>query len=169
MNDDSILGNTLGQLGQFAKQSAKQIVKIPGEMAETAGKQVGATSDVAEAKEDENKKVGKSGFKTDEERSDMSKDGADTISSDKSATSAEASAAKPEEQIKLRELRKQLHDQYYQTLTNPQKPEERPAEKVEKEKKMEALALEEKDKKKPPPLAVVREQNKAEMFRGASG
>jgi len=29
--------------------------------------------------------------------------------------------------------------------------------------------LQQKDAKKPPPLAVVREQNKAEMFRGAAG
>jgi len=81
----------------------------------------------------------------------------------------------PEEQKKLMELRSQLHkENYYDpTFNQPKNPpagkEERPAEKVEKEKQMEDLELEQKEKNKPPPLAVVRERNKAEQFRGASG
>lgn len=74
-----------------------------------------------------------------------------------------------EEQEK-EQLRKILHGEYYQTLTNPPKPkEERPAEKVEKEKKQEMQELEQKEAKKPPPLAAQRAAQKVEKFRGVSG
>ena len=76
----------------------------------------------------------------------------------------------PEEQKKLRELRHQLHAQYYQKLVNPPKQqEERPAEKVEKEKKQEMQELEQKEAKKPAPLAVSMAREKTEKFPGASG
>jgi hypothetical protein len=77
----------------------------------------------------------------------------------------------PEEQKELIELRNQLHKEvYYDPLINPvKKQEERPAEKVENEKKQEMMDLQKKEEKKPQPIAVVREQNKAEMFRGAAG
>lgn len=68
-------------------------------------------------------------------------------------------------------LRQELHNTvYYQPLINPKREEEpRPAEKVEQEKQQEMMDLQEKEKKKPQPLSVIREQNKAEMFRGVSG
>lgn len=77
----------------------------------------------------------------------------------------------PEEQKKLMELRNKLHkENYYDpTFNRPQKQEERASEKVENEKKQEMVDLQKKEEKKPQPLAVVREQNKTEMFRGASG
>lgn len=77
----------------------------------------------------------------------------------------------PEEQKQLMELRNQLHkENYYDPTFNPvKKQEERPAEKVENEKKLEMQDLQQKNAEKPPPIAVQREQNKAEMFRGASG
>jgi hypothetical protein len=77
----------------------------------------------------------------------------------------------PQEQKKLIELRNQLHkENYYDpTFNHPKKQEERPAEKVEQEKKQEMMELQKKEEKKPQPLAVVREQNKAEQFRGAAG
>jgi hypothetical protein len=77
----------------------------------------------------------------------------------------------PEEQKKLMELRSQLHkDVYYDPTFNPvKKQEERPAEKVENEKKQEMADLQKKEEDKPQPIAVVREQNKAEQFRGAAG
>jgi len=168
MDDTGILGATLGQLGQTVKQAAKQVVKIPAASAEGSG----------EPKEEK-----KQQWQSDEERIKFLKDlygSAERISSAKSseksasfaevATKAE-SAAKPEEQKKLLELRNQLHKQnYYDPTFNPvKKQEERPAEKVENEKKKEMQDLQQKDAEKPPPLAVVREQNKTEMFRGASG
>ena len=76
----------------------------------------------------------------------------------------------PEEQKKLRELRHQLHAQYYQKLVNPPKQqEERPAEKMEKEKMQEMQELEQKEAKKPAPLAVSMAREKTEKFPGASG
>lgn len=185
MNDDSILGAVLNQLGQTAKKTARQVVKIPEEMAKDVGGQVGSAKQNA----DENKvSENKPQWKSDEERikflkdlygkSDMSQDGSlssnkNTNPSDKKPTEFQKQIAdkSPEEQKKLMELRQQLHkENYYDPTFNPvKKQEERPVEKIEKEKKMEALELEKKEKNKPPPLAVVREQNKTEMFRGASG
>lgn len=49
----------------------------------------------------------------------------------------------------------------------PQQP--RPAEKVEGEKQQELQAVQEREVKKPPPLAVQRGQGKVETFRGVSG
>lgn len=175
MDDTTILGGTLNQLGQVAKQSVKQVVKIPEEMAQDAGGQVGILrKDDDQVKDDKSQ----SQWQSNEERirflkdlygkSDMSQDG--TQSKKSSEFQEQIVDKSSEEQKKLIELRQQLHRDYYDKLTNPPKQqEERPAEKVEQEKKQELAELEQKDAKKPPPLAVVREQNKAEMFRGAAG
>ncbi len=79
--------------------------------------------------------------------------------------------SKAEEQARLASVRQKLHDEvYYQPLINRQKPqEERPAEKVEKEKKQELMDLQKKEAKKPAPIAVQRAQQTAEKFRGVSG
>lgn len=193
MDDTTILGSALNQLGQTAKQTVKQVVKIPEEMAQDAAGQVGfSKQNSGENKASDNKKQ----WQSDEERikflkdlygkSDMSQDGApdpkNSINpSDVSAGSTQSKKPSefqeqiadksPEEQKELMALRNQLHREvYYDPTFNPvKKQEERPAEKVEQEKKQEMMELEQKDAKKPPPLAVVREQNKAEMFRGAAG
>lgn len=165
MNDDNLLGGVLGQLGQTAKKTVQQVVKLPAVSAEGSG---------------EPKQEKKQEWQSDEERIKFLKG---LYGSDKNANPNPQPGKKPtdfekqivekspEEQKKLLELRDQLHkENYYNPTFNPVKQqEERPAEKVEKEKKMEALELEKKEKNKPPPLAVVREQNKAEMFRGAAG
>lgn len=186
MDDATILGGALNQLGQTAKQTVKQVIKIPEEIARDAAGQVG----FAKQNYDENKASdnNKKQWQSDEERikflkdlygkSDMSQDG--SLTADKQANASDKKPSEFQEQIadksseeqkKLIELRNQLHkENYYDPLFNrPQKQEERPAEKVEQEKKQEMMELEQKDAKKPPPLAVVREQNKAEMFRGAAG
>lgn len=80
--------------------------------------------------------------------------------------------SKTEEQTRLANVRQKLHDEvYYQPLIQGQKAkqEERPAEKVEKEKKQELVDLQKKEAKKPPPIAVQRAQQIAEKFRGVSG
>ncbi|MBF8249466.1 MAG: hypothetical protein HW400_67 [Candidatus Levybacteria bacterium] len=181
MDDTTILGGALNQLGQAVKQSAKQAVKIPEEMAKDAGGQIGALKPAVSAEGSGEPKQ----WQSDEERikflkdlygkSDMSQDGAVNPSADASAfvktTVDKKAMADKEEQKKLIELRQQLHkDVYYDPTFNPvKKQEERPAEKVEAEKKQEMMDLQKKEDKKPQPLAVVREQNKAEMFRGAAG
>jgi hypothetical protein len=79
--------------------------------------------------------------------------------------------AQAEEQAKLAGVRQKLHDEvYYQPLIQGTKSqEERPAEKVERERKEEMQDLQKKENKKPGPVAVQRAQQSAEKFRGASG
>lgn len=76
-----------------------------------------------------------------------------------------------EKQAELARVRQKLHDEvYYQPLVQGKKAqEERPAEKIEKEKKQELQNLQKKEAKKPPPIAVQRAQQTAEKFRGVSG
>lgn len=86
----------------------------------------------------------------------------DTTGSQKSA----------QEQQDLQALRKKLHNEvYYHKLINPNQgqTEERPAEKVEREKQQEMVDLQEKEKEKPTPIAVIRAQNATEQFRGSGG
>lgn len=186
MNDDGILGATFGQLGQTVKQGVKQVVKIPQELAKDVGGQVGIAKQPQKTFENKPQQQ----WQSDEERvkflkdlygkKDMFKDEAannkNINPSDKKPTEFQEQIAdrSVEEQKKLVELRNQLHkENYYDPTFNPKNPpaggEERPAEKVENEKKQEMQDLQKKEEKKPPPLAVARGQNKTEIFRGASG
>ncbi|KKR73841.1 MAG: hypothetical protein UU15_C0001G0016 [Candidatus Levybacteria bacterium GW2011_GWC2_40_7] len=75
----------------------------------------------------------------------------------------------PEELVRIEALRRKLHGEYYENLTNPPKPqEERPVEKVEREEKEDRWKLQDKKAKEPPPLAVQNAQ-KVEKNPGASG
>lgn len=177
MDDATILGGTLGQLGQAVKKAGQQIVKIPEEMAADLGGQVAGVKQSDGDKVQENKS-GKQ-WQSDGERIKFLRDLYSSAQPSPEATAGKANSNPPtggkstefKEQKKLLELRNQLHkENYYDPTFNPvKKQEERPAEKVEQEKKREMQELEQKEAKKPPPLAVVRERNKAEMFRGASG
>ena len=84
---------------------------------------------------------------------------------------AENQQREADTKAKLASVRQKLHDEvYYEPLINSAKPqEERPAEKVEREKKQEMHDLQKKEAKKPTPLAVQRAQQTAEKFRGVSG
>jgi len=184
MDDTTILGSALNQIGQTAKQVGKQVVKLPGEVTEDLGEQI------AGAKPDQQGQNPKE-WQSDEERvkflqdlygkSDMAKDAAN--GPDASGSAAPASSQKPSEfqqqipgespddQKKLAELRNKLFkENYYDPTFNPvKKQEERPAEKVENEKKQEMMELQQKEDKKDKPIAVLMVQNKAEQFRGAAG
>lgn len=84
-------------------------------------------------------------------------------------TQGEVAQKELEDKQKKEALRQRLHSEYYQTLTNPPKQqEERPVEKVEREKKQEMAELEQKKAKKPPPL-IQRARERVEKFPGASG
>lgn len=80
---------------------------------------------------------------------------------------------KPEEIDKLEALRKKLHDEYFQSLTQPKKKheeEERPAEKREKEeqeKKQKEQQKQQEEAKKKEDLKVVQERTRAERRPGA--
>lgn len=76
----------------------------------------------------------------------------------------------PEELAKIEALRQQLHGQYYQDLTNPQKaPEENVTEKLEREDEEKKMADLETDKEKPPPLPATVKQGTGEAVVGVSG
>ncbi len=82
----------------------------------------------------------------------------------------ETSSAKTKDEKRIQELKQKLHSEYYQRLVHPPKQkEERPAEKVEREKAEEMQELEQKEAKKPTPLAVKRAQTSVEINRGVSG
>jgi hypothetical protein len=193
MDDTTILGGVLNQLGQTVKQTVKHVVKLPEEMAMDLGSQIGGSTQ-RPSSEGQTKPAAPNESKqwqSDKDRiqflkdlygkSDMSKDGASD--SDKNVSSSgkkpsefqeQIADKSPDEQKKLMELRNQLHrENYYDPTFNPKSQpaggEERPAEKVEQEKKQEMMDLQKKEEEKPPPLAVMREQNKAEQFRGAAG
>lgn len=75
----------------------------------------------------------------------------------------------PEELAKIQSLRSQLHQDYYQNLVNPPKPEEKPVtEKLEEEKKMEELELAKKKEEAPGPLQNVK-TGTGEKMVGVSG
>ena len=75
----------------------------------------------------------------------------------------------PEELAKIEALRKQLHGDYFQSLVNPQKPqEESVTEKLEREDQEEQFEELEKKKEKPDPLVNVK-QGTGESVIGVSG
>lgn len=76
----------------------------------------------------------------------------------------------PEELAKIEALRKQLHGDYYQSLTNPQKPqEETVTEKLEREEQKKKMADLETDKEKPPQLSPTQKVGTGEAVIGVSG
>lgn len=184
MNKSGILGDALGQLGSTVKQIGKTVVKTPGGLAKTAVKQVGLPEAILE-KEKKRAAVKVPSEKNTEEfvknlygptekqdRASMSHGSkAQTSTADQAQAPHDTKSKTPEELEKIEKLRQELHQTtYYQPLVNrPRQQEERQAAKVEREEKEKRWELQEKDKKKPKPLAVSREQNKAEQFRGTSG
>lgn len=154
MVDDSIIGKTLGQLGEIAKQAGKQLTNLPGQMAGEAADEVKETkqepSSSKTSEKDETKKVVESLY----------------------AKSTDAKVPeKEDEEKKMLELKQKLHkESYYDPTFNPPKKQgERPAEKVENEKMQEMQDLQKKEEKKTPPLAIQRASERVEKFPGASG
>lgn len=149
----SVFGEILEQGGSIVKQTGKQAVKLPSDLAKTAATQTGAAPQVA----DQGKSVDTTVQK--KQREELVK-GLYGISDKKQTQGKTAPASDqppqqktPEELQKLAELRQRLHSEYYQRLVNPPKPkEERPAEKVEREKMEELQEVQKKEEKKPPPL-----------------
>lgn len=158
----------------LVKKTGKNIAKSAGDTAKAAVSQItGAPSDT--------------NLQTDQHTKDFVKDlYGKTINNNSHKTSNKSQQANTqtqspddsnknlssEEQQELMNLRKKLHDEvYYDKLVNPRKgqPEERPAEKVEKEKQEEMIELQKKEEKKPPPLAVQRAMTKTEKFPGGGG
>ena len=170
----SLLGEILEQGGSIVKQTGKQVVKVPSDLAKTVATQTGgqptsadqnapATSDVAPADATASKKQ--------QEEFVKGLYGGDVpqISSDEIR---QKKLDEEREKAKLREeLRQKRHQEvYYQPLVNPPKPkEERPAEKVEREKMEELQEVQEKEEKKPPPLPPSARRGTVERKLGISG
>ncbi len=75
----------------------------------------------------------------------------------------------PEELAKIESLRKQLHGNYYESLTAKPKEEIRAAEKVEREKANERWELEQKKADKPPALPPTVKLGTGEKMVGVAG
>lgn len=161
-DNNGIFGEILEQGASVVKQTVKQVAKMPSDLAKAGAKQVKGTDQTQIPDQTADEKA-----KTEEFVKDLYK------SSGKPELNKKGSVQKPPEETKeqkLAKLRQELHSNYYQRLVNsPKPPEEKPAEKVEREKKEERWELEQKEKKKPPPLAVQRGAQKAEKYPGASG
>lgn len=165
-----ILGGVLEdvgeQLAEMGKSAVKQTVKAPLDLAKAGAKQVKGTTDQTQPQVQNGDLNAEEKAKTKEFVKDLYKP------SEKGQTQDKVQSGKTEEtkEQKLAKLRQELHANYYQSLIHPPKPpEEKPAEKVEREKKEEEFELQQKEKKKPQPLAVQRAAQKAEKFPGASG
>lgn len=168
----------LEQGGSIVGQAAKQIAKTPSDLAKAAASQVapGAGQGTGDATD----------IARDKDTQDFVKDlyGSSQKSPQNQVTNQPAAQSQnplnnlsqksPEDQKKLLDLQKKLHDEvYYQPLVNPPKPqEERPAEKIEREKeeeKMEQLQDDQKKQKDDESVAAVRAQQRVEKYPGASG
>lgn len=174
INKGGILGEVLEQGGTLLKQTGKVFVKTPVDLTKAGGSQINPQA--GNPQTDSNQQENAQKIKQDK---DFVKELYGLNEQPKKETDSQKSMQKlaekqpqksPEELQKIQALRQELHKTtYYQPLVNPQKKqEERPAEKIENEKNKERWELQEKEAKKPPPLAVKRAQN-IEKFRGASG
>lgn len=168
----SLLNDSLSQAGQVVKQSAKQVGKAPVEIGKEALSQIGAkpvqngesTALAQEQTKDFVKELYAPSVKNEqkpEEKKEPQSD-ADFQKSLEGKT--------PEEQQKLIQLRNQLHQQYYQSLTAREKTQEeveRPQERVERLEQQDLQKKEEEKQKKP--ILVDKAERAIEANRGASG
>ena len=155
MNKSGIIGEVLETGGSLAKKSGKTITKTAGDAAKVAVSQItGGDSAVSD------KDIVKNLYGIQQSSTQNPQQQAQGQDPGKSI----------QDKQKLEEARRQLHTEvYYDPLVNPKKPqEERPAEKVEKEKQEEMIELTEKKKKEPPPL-VAKTRERVERFPGTSG
>ena len=155
----------------LAKKAGKGTAKTVGDTAEAVVSQLGVSQNSDQSTQDFVKDLYGAGKKT-PQASGQSLNSVQNPT--QQAASDSGSQKSPEEQQKLQEVRIKLqkrHDEfYYDPLVNPRKdkPEERPAEKVEKEKQEEMIDLHEK-KKKELPILVQRNQQRTEKFPGSGG
>lgn len=174
---------TLGKIGGIGKSIGQGFIKAGEDSAKTVPKQI--IGEEAEIRQRENGSQEQNGqsqalrkSQTEEitnalyGKSDSKNSGVNGTNHEKiDGEIAQKNPDKsPEEIQKMISLRMQLHkESYYDPTFNPvkQEAEEKPAEKVEREKKEERWELEEKEKKKPSPLAVKNERNRIESRAGS--
>lgn len=180
------------QGGTLVKQMGKQAVQVPSDLAKAAKSQVapittpqsgiagqgpvpaagaevavdGKNAGDAKAKKD-TQDIVKSLYGIQDGKKELSKE----EQKRQEELLAKHKAKSPEEIQQIQKLKQELHQTtYYQPLvTPPKQPEEKPVEKIEREKKEEEFELQKKEKEKPTPLAVQRGRESAEKHPGASG
>jgi len=186
MNDDSILGNTLGQLGSIAKKTGQEVGKTLTDIVENAEEQKGRKVESTSAGDNRPKQTSASDKDSDKNTEELVKglyaksDDVQQKDEDKKGLKGQPEFQKqianktPQEQKKRLQLHLKLHkEEYYDpTFNRPKKPEERPAEEIEKEEKekkqMEALEFQKEEKKKEE-LAPSVKQGTHEKVPGISG
>lgn len=182
--DDSILGDSLKQVGSLAKQTVKQIVKIPKEAVETATSQAGfekkssqkGPGEAQMQKVDRNKDTEdfvKGLYGVDNSQAQNPQD-SQTAQKAVAQATGQNSKQSPEEQAKLESLRKKLHNEtYYQPLITRQKTQEEVEKPKERVERLEMQDLQKKDeekkKKAQQDVSLEREKTKTEAHRGVSG
>ena len=179
MNDDSIVGSALSQLGGVAKDAVKQISKLPSEAAGDLEKQIAGEVKDKDANPHDKQAVnqGDSNRETEEVVESFYGKSPQRLASPTVGRQAEDQKLTEDEfreQKKLLELRQRLHKQTYYdpTFNLPKKQEERVQEKIEKEEKekkqMEALELQKQEKKKEE-LSPAVKQGTHEKYPGIAG
>ena len=173
MDTNNLFGEVLEQGASAVKQTVKATSQAVSDTAKATVSQItGSTASGqsdAQAPQDApatNEEVVESLYKTPKAQTQSPQA---QVLSQLNPASKNPSDKSPEELANLELVRKELHGEYYQTLVNPQKPEEeRATEKVEREEQEEMVDLQKKEMEKPPDL-VQRAAQRVEKFPGASG
>lgn len=169
-----ILDTVLDQVGPAIKDVKKQ---IKGESLEKEKGEKKAETAAGNSKQHQKDTddIVKKMYETSEDDIQNLKSADKSIPTQPAASSAVAAEQKsPEETAKIEQLKQQLHQQTYYDPTFNRRPEEKEEvieeqQKKQEEEQMEFMKKEEKKKKKQESIAVQRERNKAEQFRGAAG
>ncbi len=162
MGNDTVFEEVLETGGSKAKQAGKSTIGAISD----AGK--AAASQIAGVRDKNTQDVVKELYG----KTDQNTDSASDKSVNQNSQQPEDNTPQGiEKKKKLEELRQQLHREvYYDPLVNlpKQKEEEKPAEKIEREKMQEMQDLQKKEKDKPPPL-IQKTQQGVEKYPGAGG
>lgn len=172
MNDDnnSVFGEVLESAGTVAKQTGKVATNAVSDFATGAASQLGvpvADNSSVPAGDVNTEDVVKGLYEKSQPQNSQTKPAQSLPTSGKNPSDL---GKTPEELANLEVIRKELHAAYYQSLTNPPKPEEESVtEKIEREKQEEMVDLQQKKMEKPPELTIQRQAQRVEKFPGASG
>lgn len=164
MDKSGIVGEMFEQLGQAAKQVGKSVANTPANLAKTAVSQVANTKDpgsteVLAPDKAKNLTVSTLGASEGSTVSENTKPQSDPVAEQKQLA---------ETREKLKAFQEQHNTTYYnQTFNKPVALEERPTEKIEREKIQELRELQKKKEKLPE--AVQQIVGKSERRPGASG
>jgi len=168
MNPNDVLGETI----EKGQKTAKQTITAVGGIAKTVVGQVVGDSSQSGTNETNTAASDQQTANSKAQTEELVKELYAPSKPQDIQSQVDKQQSEKDAQAKLANIRQKLHDEvYYEPLIQGQKnqEEERPVEKVEREKKQEMHDLQKKEAKKPAPLVVQRAQQTAEKFRGVSG